>query len=77
MKFSIFATENAIQFNLTPENEHEKEFVKILEKYKGEVYTKMGVDISMTQGNYLRVFGEREDTLAVTVNKEIKEIEPK
>lgn len=29
MKFTMFITEDAVQFNLTPENPHEKKFLGI------------------------------------------------
>lgn len=68
MRFSIYATKDAMQFNLTPETEHEKEFLRMLNKYKGNVKISAGVDVSLTQGDYLRSFGERGETVAITIN---------
>ena len=69
MNWSLFLTKDAIQFNLTPENEHEKELSAILKKYNGRVSVYDGIDVNMTKGDYLRGFGEKSDTLAITIHK--------
>jgi len=71
MKFSMFVIDNAIQFNLTPENEHEKEFANLLNKYKGEVSITNGADIAMSSAGYIRNFsyGTSERIIAVTIRK--------
>jgi hypothetical protein len=69
MKISIFVNQDAMQFNLTPETDHEKEFLRMLNKYTGEVTIHSGVDISLNQANYLRSFGERSDAVAITIHK--------
>ena len=54
MKISLFVTDTAMQFNLTPETEHEKNFMKLLEKYNGEVKINSGIEVIETRGDYLR-----------------------
>ena len=54
MKISLFVTDTTMQFNLTPESEHEKDFMKLLEKYEGDVSIHNGVEVIETRGNYLR-----------------------
>lgn len=71
MKFSMFINQDAMQFNLTPESEHEKEFLLLLKKYSGEVTIHNGIDLSLTQGNYLRSFGDRGEVVAVTIHKPV------
>lgn len=74
MKWSLFLNEDALQFNLTCENEHECQLIHILKKYTGNVSIYEGADIALTQGNYLRNFGEKSKTVAVTIRKpEIKD----
>ena len=69
MKFTALITAEALQINLVPEAEHEKEFVKTLEKYHGEVSIHTGVSVEECRGGYLRVFGESKDVLAITIRK--------
>ncbi len=67
MKFSMFITEDSMQMNLTPENDHEKRFMDILNATNGEVSIHKGVDIGSCQGGYVRNFGERERSTAITI----------
>lgn len=69
MKFTMFVTEDVVQFNLTPENDHEKKFLGVLAEYEGSVRLHHGVDVSECKGEYLRVFGERREVLAVTIRR--------
>jgi len=69
MKFTMFVTEEAIQFNLEPESEHEKEFLKMLGRYNGDVSIKQGADIGMSQAGYIRNFGSESKHVAITINK--------
>jgi len=63
MKISIFATEDALQFNLKAETPHEKQFLAILTEASGRTATIMSdADIGMTQGGYIRSFGETRET---------------
>lgn len=75
MKFSIFVNQDAMQFNLMPESEHEKEFLRLLNKYKGEVTIYNGADIVLNQANYLRSFGDRNEAVAITIGKPVLKAE--
>ncbi len=71
MKISLFVTSEKMQFNLTPENEHEKDFMELLEKYNGDVSIHTGVEVIETRGEYLR--NERSPkTVAITVSRKEK-----
>ena len=72
MRFSMFINQDAMQFNLMPESDHEKEFLCLLKKYSGEVTIHNGIDVSLTQGNYLRNFGERDEAVAITIHKPVR-----
>jgi hypothetical protein len=63
----MFITEDAMQVNLTPENEHEKRFVDILRSTGGDVSIHKGVDIGTCQGGYMRNFGERDKSTCITI----------
>jgi hypothetical protein len=67
MKFSMFITENSMQVNLTPENDHEKRFMDILNATNGEVRIHKGISISESQGGYIRNYGETERSTAITI----------
>ena len=67
MKFSMFVTENAMQINLTPENDHEKRFMDILKNTDGEVSIHKGVSIAECRGGYLRNFGESDRDTCITI----------
>jgi hypothetical protein len=67
MKFSMFITEDAVQFNLAPENDHEKKFLGVLSEYEGPARLHHGVNVSECRGEYLRNFGSRQDVLAITI----------
>lgn len=69
MKITMMMTEDAIQFNLEPESEHEKDFMKGLSKYKGVVSISNGVSVGMSHGGYLRNYGEEERVTAITIYK--------
>lgn len=69
MKFSIFVIQDAMQFNLTPENDHEKEFLRLLNKYKGKVTIHNGVDLSLNQANFIRSFGQNDEQVAITIHQ--------
>ena len=64
----MFITENVVQVNLTPENDHERKFVQMLMDYEGPVKIHHGVNISECRGGYLRDFGLRE-ALAITIHR--------
>jgi len=73
MKFSLMLDEDNIQFNLTPENHHEKEFSTLLQKYKGSVIISNGADIGLCQGGYLRSYNQDSNrTIAITIKKVTK-----
>ena len=46
MRFTMFITEDAVQFNLAPENDHEKKFLGILSEYEGGATIHHGVNVS-------------------------------
>ena len=77
MRFSLFLVEDAMQFNLEPETEHEKKFIKMISDYTGEKNVYEGADINMCRGGYLRNFShirgpyDKRDwkTLAITIKK--------
>lgn len=69
MKFTMFVASDAMQFNLEPETETEKELLKLLNKYKGEVTIHNGVSIAESQGGFIRNYGETERVLAITIRK--------
>lgn len=69
MKITMFVTENEMQFNLTPESAHEKEFVKVLSEYKqGTVAIRQGADIGKCQGGWLKGYADSE-VAAITITK--------
>lgn len=68
MNITLFVTQGAIQFNLEPETPHEKEMLKILEKYKGKVEIKKGIDLGMSHAGYIRSFDELRDGIAIVVH---------
>lgn len=70
MRFTMFVTEETVQFNLHPENDHEKKFLGVLLDYQGPVTLHYGVDISECMGGYLRNFGDRDQVLAVTIKRQ-------
>lgn len=74
MKITMMLTGDAMQFNLKPETEHEKEFVKMIVANPGQATIHKGVDIGLCQGGYLRNFsyGESERQLAITITNETK-----
>ena len=69
MKISMYATGNKIQFNLEPENDHEKNFMRMLSSYTGKVEVHSGVNISDCKGGYVRNFGRDNNTTAITISK--------
>lgn len=69
MKISMFITGDAMQFNLEPESEHEREMLAILGRYNGNATISPGVDVSMCRGGYLRNFGEGPKVTAITIAK--------
>jgi hypothetical protein len=71
MKISIFATEDAMQFNLMPESQHEIEMFKLLEKFSGQVSIGRGSNIGMCMGGYIRSFGMDSNALTITIDKEV------
>jgi hypothetical protein len=68
MKITMFVTEDAMQFNLTPESPHETEMMEILNKFTGTVSIKHGSKVDRCQGGWLRDFGEDSST-AITIDK--------
>jgi hypothetical protein len=74
MKFTMFVTEDAVQFNLETENEHEEKFMGVLSEYQGTVELHKGVDVGLCQGSYLRNFGGSEArVLAVTIRRKTED----
>ena len=65
----MFITEDAIQFNLDHESDHEKEMMKALSAFKGDVTITQGADIGMCSGDYIRSFGDRPTACAITIRK--------
>ena len=70
MRFSMFITENAMQINLTPENDHERTFIKMIDGENKIVTIHKGVDIGMCQGGYVRNFGTKSEALAITLKED-------
>lgn len=81
MKITMFVTENGMQFNLMPENEHEKRFLKIMDDFKGRVTIHRGIDVGLCQSGFIRNFsfdaqsplsaqGKPFSVLAVTILKD-------
>lgn len=73
MKWSMMLRENVLQVNLEPENDHEREAMKILRTHGGVATIHAGVSIERCQGGYMRNFGEANDAVAITIHKEDKE----
>lgn len=71
MRITMMATYDLIQFNLTPESEHEKKFLSGLDEYKGDVSLHQGVNISACNAGYLRDFGLSDKTIAITISRSI------
>jgi hypothetical protein len=71
MKITMFVTEDAIQFNLDPESEHEKSFLGLFDKFNGEVRISRGADLNICQGNYIRNFGYDHKITAITISKPV------
>ncbi len=69
MKFTVLATGDVVQFNLHPENDHERKFVGMLAEYEGRAELHHGVDVSECKGGYLRIFRESTEALAITIHK--------
>ena len=59
-----------MQFNLEPQDDHERELVASLAKYQGTVTLHKGVSVGDCRGGYLRNFGERDNVLAVRIGRE-------
>ena len=62
-------TSDAIQFNLTPENDHERDFMGMLSGYTGEVSVSQGANVAMSRGGYLRSYDGGGNTTAITIQK--------
>ena len=72
MRITMMMDADAVQFNLHPESEHEKQFMAGLTKYNGGVSVHPGVNIRECQGGYWREFGsEREDVTAIVIRREL------
>ena len=69
MKVTMFVTETSTQFNLKPETDHEKEYMKLLSQYKGVVSIFNGVDVGTCMGGYLRSYGTDKDITAIIISK--------
>lgn len=67
MKWSMMVTGRSMQFNLTPENEHEKEVFNTLRKFQGKATIHKGVNINECQGGYIRDFGEESSSIAINI----------
>ena len=60
-----------MQFNLTPETQHEKDFMKLLEKYDGNIGIHKGVSVIRTQGEYLRCGDSNDVATVITIDKKV------
>ena len=69
MKWSMLLTEDAMQFNLDPEDDHERELIRLLAKYQGPVSIYEGVSVAQCRGGYLRDFGRRDNVFAVKIGR--------
>jgi hypothetical protein len=69
MIISVFITDQAMQFNLQPESDHEREMLTALGKFTGPVTIERGADIGMCRGNYVRNFGESSRCVAITIHQ--------
>lgn len=69
MIITLFQTDDVLQFNLSPENDHERQMVKGLEGYSGPATIHPGVSIGECRGGYLRDFGSDKSICAVTIHK--------
>jgi hypothetical protein len=67
MKFSMFVTEDAMQINLTPENDHEARFMDILKNTDGEVSIHKGISIAESRGGYIRLYGQSDRDTCITI----------
>lgn len=67
MKWTMMATEKAVQFNLEPESDHERKLLDALAEHNGTATLHKGVQVSECMGGYLRNFGEKAGCLAITV----------
>ncbi len=75
MKISLFLTEDVVQFNLTPENEHEMAFMKLLQAYRGEAEIHAGIDLGNCLGGYVRSLGKADNVTAITIRKRVPKLE--
>lgn len=60
-------TKDALQFNMLPETEPEREMLRVLAKHEGTAHISRGSNFTMTQGGFLRDFGQPADSIAVTI----------
>ena len=67
MKWTMMATEKAVQFNLEPESDHERKLLEALSEHNGIATLHKGVNVSECMGGYIRNFGEKSGVLAITV----------
>jgi hypothetical protein len=69
MKWTMMLATNRLQINLEPENDHEREAMKILKAHEGVATVHAGVSISDCRGGYLRSYEAPADTVAITITK--------
>lgn len=72
MTFSMFITRDAMQINLTPENDHERRFVGILESTDGDVSLHKGVNIAESHGGYYRNYGDSATSVCITIKNPVE-----
>lgn len=77
MRITMFITEESLQINLTPENDHEREGLAYLNSYNGEARIHQGVNIQETRGDYLRSFETSQNDPYPTVAIKIDKSNPK
>ena len=77
MKFTVFVTEDIMQFNLEGETDAERKFAATLAAFgTGDVAVSVhpGVDLNLCQGGYIRNFGGNDDTVAVVIRRRPSEV---
>lgn len=79
MRITLFVTPEALQFNLDPQGEHERELLDVIAKYDGQVHIAAGAHIGTCKGHYVRQFSadRTPGILAITIEREPPPPEPK
>lgn len=70
MKISLIINQEALQVNLQPENDGDRQLFQVLMAYNGSpAQITTGVELSMCRGGYLRAFGRGEGIACITIKK--------